>query len=69
MEKVTDGTKVAPHGMFYMESAGGAPPSPDDELLADERRPSCFALEDEKGEGWSGVGASKPLVNEARPHL
>jgi hypothetical protein len=68
MGKVIDGTKVAPHGLFYLEGAGGiadepATPAPE------EHKPSCFALEEEKGEGWKGVGAMKSLVNEVRPTL
>jgi hypothetical protein len=68
MEREMDGTKVASHGMFYMESAGGCGPEASDPP-ADERASGCFALEDEKGEHWSGIGASKPLINEARPRL
>ena len=57
--------------MFYMEGAGGcdAEPAPAQAPAADEHKPGCFALEDERGEGWTGVGAMKPLVNEARPTL
>jgi hypothetical protein len=66
----TDGTKVAPHGMFYMEDAGGyqpelATPSP----LADTHQPSCFGQEEEAGSGWKGAGATGQLINEARPTL
>jgi enolase len=32
-------------------------------------QPSCFGLEEEKGEHWKGGGAAKPAVNEARPSL
>ena len=56
----------------HMENAGGykpvhpqIPPS----MAAEERQPSCFALEEEKGEGWKGSGAMKPAINEARPSL
>ncbi len=69
MERVIVGPNVAPHGMFYMESVGGAPPETRAEREPDERKPSCFSLEEEKGERWSGAGASKPLVNETRPSL
>ncbi len=69
MHKVIDGTKIAPHGMFYLEDAGGCDvepaAAPNDE---GERKPSCFALEEEKGEGWHGIGAMKP-VKETRPTL
>jgi hypothetical protein len=66
MGKVIDGTRVAPHGMFYLEDAGGTDAEP---ALPDERKPSCFALEEEKGDGWHGVGAMKSLLNERRPTL
>jgi hypothetical protein len=65
-------TIVAPHGLFYMENAGGCravdpdiPPS----FIAEEHQPSCFALEEEKGEGWKGSGAMGPAINEVRPSL
>jgi hypothetical protein len=65
-------TIVAPHGLFYMENAGGykpeypeIPPS----MTEEEHQPSCFALEEEKGEGWKGSGAMGPAINEARPSL
>jgi hypothetical protein len=39
-------------------------------IAADERQPSCFALEEEKGEGWKGGGATGPAIKkEARPTL
>src|SRR5262245_41425102 len=49
MTKTIDGTKVPHHGLFYMENAGGLrveqeSPAP---IAAEERQPSCFALEDE----------------------
>ena len=63
---------MAQHGLFYMENAGGhkpvhpeMPPS----TATDERQPSCFAYEEDKGEGWKGGGAMKPAINEARPSL
>lgn len=71
MFKLIDGTKVAPHGMFYMENAGGCEqahldaPSP----LTDAHQPSCFALEEEGGWNWKGAGASRQAINEARPTL
>ena len=40
-------------------------PSP----LLEEHQPSCFALEEEKGECWRGSGSTKPPINEARPSL
>jgi hypothetical protein len=60
------------HGLFYMENAGGykpahleIPPS----TTAKEHQPSCFGLEEERGEGWEGRGAMGPAINEARPSL
>ena len=67
-------TIVASHGLFYMENAGGckdksthseSPPS----MEAEERQASCFALEDERGEGWKGSGATGPTLKETRPSL
>jgi hypothetical protein len=68
MEKTT----VAPHGLFYMENAGGCKPAQSEiplEITAEEHQPSCFALEEERGEGWKGSGAMGPAINEARPSL
>ncbi len=67
MTQTLDGTKLPPHGMFFMESAGGyssAVHEPEE-----QHQPSCFALEEEKGESWSGTGASRPLLSETRPTL
>jgi hypothetical protein len=70
MGKVIDGTKVAPHGMFYMESEGGYGFEPAVSSIAmDEHQPSCFALEEEKGEDWKGTGGMKRTINEVRPSL
>jgi hypothetical protein len=63
---------IPSHGLFYMENAGGYKPEHSETPLiaADERQPSCFALEDEKGEGWKGGGATGPAIKkEARPTL
>ncbi len=59
------------HGLFYMENAGGYKPveQAPTPLTANEHQPSCFALEEEKGETWKGSGATKSVVNEARPSL
>jgi hypothetical protein len=59
MAIVIDGTKVAPHGLFYMENAGGynfqpAHPETAPSMAADEHQPSCFALEEDKGRGLEG---------------
>ncbi len=64
MANILDGTKIAPHGLFYMENFEGR-----GEEAADERGLSCFAFEEEKGEGWNGSGATPPVPNEARPTL
>jgi hypothetical protein len=65
-------TIVASHGLFYMENAGGCKDEPPHSEIspsmgAEER--SCFALEDERGEGWNGSGAMGPAINETRPSL
>jgi hypothetical protein len=70
MMKAIDGTKVPHHGLFCMENAGGLPveqesPAP----IAEERQPSCFALEDEKGEDWKGTGATRSQIIDVRPSL
>ncbi|MGC1317730.1 MAG: hypothetical protein WA866_14000 [Pseudolabrys sp.] len=53
-----------------MENAGGLPePESPAPIGADEHQPSCFALEDEKGEDWKGSGAAKSQIIEARPSL
>ncbi len=67
MADILDGTKAPAHGMFFMESAGGYHPRM--EATAEERQPSCFGLEEEKGEPWTGSGASRPLLIETRPTL
>jgi hypothetical protein len=63
---------TAPHGLFYMENAGGykpAYPETPSSTAANEHQPSCFALEEEKGETWKGSGAMGPAINEVRPSL
>jgi hypothetical protein len=65
-------TIVAPHGLFYMENAGGYKPSDPEtplSMVTEEHQPSCFAGEEEKGDGWKGSGAMGPAINEARPSL
>ncbi len=75
MAKLIDGTKVAPHGMFYMESAGGCHSDPEEEdlnlpsSLAQAHQPSCFALEEERGWDWKGAGGSGKTIKDARPTL
>jgi hypothetical protein len=64
---------VPSHGLFYMENASGCRPEHlecPSSTAADERQPSCFALEEEKGEAWKGGGATGPAIKkEARPTL
>jgi hypothetical protein len=54
-----------------MENAGGFKVEPETPVFtpADEHQPSCFALEEERGEGWKGSGAAKSEINEAKPSL
>jgi hypothetical protein len=74
MVNPTDGTKMAPHGMFYMESGGGCPPELDahsefdpGSSLAETHQPSCFGQEEEKGSGWANQrGASNSVKNASR---
>ena len=63
-------TIEASHGLFYMENAGGyklADPDTPPPMAAEEHQPGCFAMEEERGEGWKGSGAIGPAINEARP--
>ena len=73
MTHVTNGTTLAPHGLFYMENAGGYPgeeaPPLAPALASNGHQPGCFAWEEEKGEDWKGTGASEPVLKEARPSL
>lgn len=47
------------------------PPQPKlDAPAVDERHdPSCFGLEEEKGESWKGAGAAPPVIKDAVPTL
>jgi hypothetical protein len=48
---------VAPHGLFYMENAGGYKPAYPEippSMIADEHQPSCFGGEEEKGRKLEG---------------
>ena len=73
MAMVLDGTKVAPHGLFFMENMkereteANAPETP--LMQTAERGSSCFAWEEEKGESWKGGGATRVVSKEARPTL
>ncbi len=73
MVKLIDGTKVAPHGMFYMESAGGCHADPEDldasSSQVQAHQPSCFALEEERGWDWKGAGGAGKTIKDARPTL
>lgn len=68
MAQTDDVTNIAPHGLFYMENAGGTHSAAPASTLA-EHQPSCFSLEEEKGEHWKGSGATRPAINESRPSL
>jgi len=37
--------------------------------VPDEHQPSCFALEEERGENWKGTGAATSAIKEAKPSL
>jgi hypothetical protein len=53
-----------------MENAGGLPVEQGSRAsIAEERQPSCFALEDEKGEDWKGTGATRSQIIDVRPSL
>ncbi len=75
MEKTTEATRIAHHGLYYMENAGGThsitvPPTlTADQQIADQHQPSCFALEEEKGADWKGRRAAGPIINEVKPSL
>ena len=59
MVNPTDGTKAAPHGMFYMEDAGGCQPELDAPTSVETHQSSCFGQEEEMGSGWNGAGAAR----------
>jgi hypothetical protein len=72
MSNATHGAEPRSHGLFYMENAGGCDDAPAPAQAADakdERQPSCFAQEEERGQDWHGAGASGPAVKETRPTL
>jgi hypothetical protein len=35
----------------------------------EQHEPSCFGLEEEKGESWKGSGAARPAIKDKRPTL
>ena len=45
------------------------PVAPAPSSAVNEHQPSCFALEEEMGEGWKGSGAAKPVIDEAKSSL
>jgi hypothetical protein len=60
------------HGLFFMENAGGykpTEPATAPSTLLEEHQPSCFALEEEKGQCWKGAGSTRPAINDAQPSL
>lgn len=73
MANNTKKSKPAAHGLFYMENAGGYHAKPAPEAAPgstdEQHQPSCFALEEEKGEGWKGAGSSRPAIRNKRPSL
>jgi hypothetical protein len=55
MEKTIEATRIAPHGLFYMENAGGthSTATPPTARLMFVRYWCGFALEEEKGADWT----------------
>ena len=45
------------------------PVAPAPSSAVNEHQPSCFGLEEERGEGWKGSGAAKPAIDEAKSSL
>ena len=45
------------------------PPLPSLQSAVNEHQPSCFGLEEERGERWKGSGATGPAVNEVKSSL
>ena len=68
MRKVIDGTKV-PHSIWKTLVAVVMNRRPPISAATDERQPSCFGLEEERGEDWKGSGAMKSVINDSRPSL
>jgi hypothetical protein len=69
MRKVIDGTKVPHHSIWKTLVAVVMNRRPPISAATDERQPSCFGLEEERGEDWKGSGAMKSAINESRPSL
>jgi hypothetical protein len=45
------------------------PTAPAPSRAANEHQPSCFAGEEERGEQWTGSGATKTTINEVKSSL
>jgi transcription elongation factor Elf1 len=45
------------------------PTAPIPSSAVNEHQPSCFGLEEERGERWKGSGATKPAINEVNSSL
>ena len=45
------------------------PTAPVPSSAVNEHQPSCFGLEEERGERWEGSGATKPAINELKSSL
>jgi hypothetical protein len=37
--------------------------------IPEQHQPSCFALEEERGEDWKGTGTTREAIKEAKPSL
>ena len=46
-----------------------SPVAPALSSAVNEHQPSCFAWEEERGEGWKGSGATKSAINETKSSL
>jgi hypothetical protein len=69
MREGIDGTKVPHHSIWKTLVAMVMKRRPSISAATDERQPSCFGLEEERGEDWKGSGAMKSEINESRPSL
>ena len=45
------------------------PTAPVPSSVVNEHQPSCFGLEEERGEVWKGSGATKPAMHEVKSSL
>ena len=45
------------------------PTAPVPSSAVNEHQPSCFGLEEERGEVWKGSGATKPAITEVKSSL